>query len=201
MNKVECLILVIPGREHLLEKCLESIKPVESILNVNIISDVNLKEQEVRYNHFHESKSNLITWLSDDDLFVNSGALEECLQQLENPNVVGASTVANLIYYEGNSIRKRYNFNPYSKRLHQQSVTHVHELTVVKREVAVNYVDDIFLSLNHHHLWYLTNMMVRHGEWYKSKKVGYEWRIHHTNAHRQATTDQYKLAREKFLTP
>lgn len=201
MSKIDCLVISLEGRERYLEECLNSLKPVEDKLNIKVVSDKNVSQQQVRYDHFHSSESSIITWVNDDDRFVNSGAFEECLKQLENPSIVGASTVANMIDKNGNMIRERYNYHSYSKKMHQLTPTHVHELTFVRRDIAIKYLDETYLYLRDHHSWYLTNMMVRDGRWFKSDKIGYEWRIHGSNSHLSADINQANYAREKFLTP
>jgi GT2 family glycosyltransferase len=202
MNKVDCLVIHIPGREKYLDECLNSLKPAEDKLNIIVVrNECFLPQQQVRYDHFHSTDSKIVTWVNDDDLFVNSGALEECLMKLENSNVVGASTTASMINQDGSVKRERYNPHPYNKKLHQQTTTHVHELTLVKKDIAIKYIDETYLYLDDHHSWYLTNMMVRHGQWFKSNKIGYKWRIHCRNEHLTADINQANYARQKFLTP
>jgi hypothetical protein len=37
MNKVDCLVIHIPGREKYLDECLNSLKPAEDKLNIIVV--------------------------------------------------------------------------------------------------------------------------------------------------------------------
>jgi hypothetical protein len=188
MNKIDCYILTIPGREHFLEQCLSSLKPAESIFNIHIYlnDDLNIPSA-VSYVIKNRIKSPIFTYISDDDLYVDAGAAEQCLRKLENIEYVGASTTANMIDENGALMKRGYNPEPYSKKLHHEHPTHVHEMIFLRTNIVKEYLDPTFESLNVLHYWYLTMSVVQHGKWFKSARIGHQWRMHPGNVHKTLT--------------
>lgn len=178
----DLLIVTIPGREKYLKQSLKSIKNSGIVPKVVKSSDTNTPS-DGRIEVIRNLTGKYFTWVNDDDVLIPK-AVEKCIDLLEKDNSIsGVSTISDKIDEVGKIIVPRFNEGKYDPKLHAIHPTHVHELTVFRRELLLDHLDTAFSFKIMHH-WYLSGMMLQYGDWIKLQEVGYQWRIHPGNSHK-----------------
>jgi hypothetical protein len=181
---VNCLSPTISSEERrqFNAPCFKSIEVLEDRYNVERHIHTNLSLPHSFKETFSKVKTEYITWINDDDIFIDEGGLDECYDKVKNGGFIGAATSSYKIDHTGKIIEHMWKGQPYTTQKHRIYPTFVHEMTVLRTEDLLSVMDDNFLSFYSLHWWYATQMIALRGNFFKSFKLGYGWRKHGKNS-------------------
>jgi len=196
---IDVHIIIFKSKINFLEKCL---KQLETNKNINIyfingyFGNIGLG----RYEGFSKGTSDLVAFVDPDD-YTEPKIFDKIIEFIKSQDLkdfCGIYTHERKIDIRDNHISYGRSFNRKWKKFDIHSSWIPHHLCIMKREYVNLYLEEI-KNWKYRSEYLLKNLISLHGDWILYPEVGYNWRIHENNTHKNKTTSIFTKMASSFL--
>ncbi len=189
--RVDTHVLLLPStRQDWWEQCRVSLE--NEPIHLHVTDGVEGHIGQARAKGFSLGESPYISCVDHDDIVV-PGAFQACIDALEaNPNACGAYTDEMVIDEAGKEIKPGiWQGTPWNPLL-QLEPKYIHHIYVMRREAVTPHLSELAERWPRLAEFVLKGLICEYGPWIHVDRIGYKWRLHNENGHRQyPVTDLY----------